>query len=154
MTPRSRRFTRALATALAGTALILATVGLNLALGLGPRLSETTPTRLALEALVTALPLAVPLAILAAFSGPWPMRALSILFFAYGWYWLGETLALNHSFNFGNTWAPGEAFAELFWRPLLTPALWGAASLCYFWLIARLNRAPPDLHQGKARAAQ
>lgn len=152
MNPKLRRFLRAGAIALAGAALAAATVWVNVMAGLGPQVLgfghgmtpsiPVTPLSLAIEVALRGLLLVPPLAVLAMISGPWPLRAISVLLFAYGWYFIADDIAFSYAIDFGATWRPGEPFAELFYRPLLTPALWIGASLAYLWLLSRLNRVP------------
>lgn len=153
MTPKQRRFLRSGAIALAGAGLATATVWVNLMAGLGPQVLgighgmtpsiPVTPLSLAMELGLHGLLLVPPLAVLAMISGPWPLRALSLLLFAYGWYFIADAIAFSYAIDFGATWGPGDPFAELFYRPFLTPGLWIGASLAYLWLLSRLNRPPP-----------
>lgn len=146
MSARGRRLLRALGTAAIGAALVVATLALHLALVPPPAI--TAPgAGLALHA-AALLP---PLALLAAFSGPWPFRALSALLLATGWYWTASDLAGQIAEARGVPLLPGEAFDALFWHAPLSPILWALAVALYLWALARLNRAPArDLHQGAA----
>lgn len=153
MGAKGQRALRAVLAGGLGAALAALAVWVNLRLGLGAeffgRGTQTLPTvpvtalSLGVQAGVYALALVPPLALMAAFSGPWPFRALSALMLALGFYWLGESLSQQFSADFGMTWLPGEAFDALFWRPGLTPALWLGAVGLYLWVLAWLNRAPP-----------
>ena len=164
MSPRLRRALRAAATAVFGAVVGTGTVWANMMAGLGPKVMgfghgltpglEVTPLSLALDIGIRAGLLLVPLWLLAVVSGPWPLRALSLGMLAYGWYFLGEAMASDFAVDFGATWAPGEAFSELFWVPRLTPALWAGAVLAYALALGRLNRVPPMPQRGGDRGLQ
>jgi len=147
MSARGHRLLRASLTGLAGAALVAATLAAHLAL-VPPPATEGLALALALHAAA----LVPPLALLAAFSGPWPFRALAALLLATGWYWAASDLAGAIAAATAAPLLPGEAFDALFWHAPQTPLLWALAVLLYLWALARLNRAPaPDLHQGAAR---
>ena len=151
--PKRRRMIAAALAAVIGAALVWATLWVNLMAGLGPRVLgighgmtpglAVTPATLARDLGLAAALLAGPLWLLAVVSGPWPLRALSLGLLGLGWYGLAEEIASNFAIDFGNTWAPGEAFSELFWVDRLTPALWGGTVLAYALVLRRLNARPP-----------
>ncbi|PTV96323.1 hypothetical protein C8J27_102117 [Rhodobacter aestuarii] len=150
MAPQLRRAGLALLTGLAGAVMAATTVWANLVWGGGAGFmgsaSDLTPTLVVTPALLALhVALAAPLlvfllAILAAFSGPWPFRLLSVLMFAAGWYWLGETVTARLADDFGMALLPGEAFETLFWHAPLTPALWAGATAAYLFTLSRLMR--------------
>ncbi len=152
MGPSAARALRALRVAVLGAVIVTVTVWTNLWFGNGPALIEdgmvaaptlpVGPVPLARDAALASLSLIPPLWLLAAISGPWPMRLFSAAMLAAGWYWVGQSVTSQFAGNFGTTWLPGEAFAELFYVPVLTPVLWFLAVAGYVWLTGRLGPAP------------
>lgn len=136
---RAKRLIGALGVGALGAGLTAATLLANLRLS-GISLPETGQS-LALTSLLAALPLWPLLALMAAFSGPWPFRALATALCAFGWYGAGERLAASFGGALGATWLPGEPFAALIWHPVLTPALWGATVGLFLLSLSRFNRA-------------
>jgi len=147
MSPRGARLVRSLGAALAGAALAGVTIVLHLALA-PPE--PGAALALAPAVMLRAVALVPPLALLATFSGPWPFKALSTLLFATGWYWIAQGVAGALPAPSGGGWLAGEAFDAVFYRPILTPALWAIAAISYFALLGRLNRVQDDLHQSAA----
>lgn len=152
MTPKAQRAARALVAGLVGAAIIALTLWAHLMIGnfdalaqlgyAGPGSRPVTGFGLGLDVLRFSAVLIPPLALLAAFSGAWPLRALLAALFALGWYWVGEQVAGSFASPSGGGWLPGEAFSQLLYRPGLTPALWGLALLAYLIVIWRFCRRP------------
>ncbi|OOY21441.1 hypothetical protein BMI86_02390 [Thioclava sp. DLFJ5-1] len=147
----SARASRALGAGLIGAALVALTLWAHLmlgnfdtlaGLGYAERARTVTGLSLAFDVAKASAVLILPLALLAAISGPWPLRALLAALFALGWYWVAERVAGGFASATGGGWLPGEAFASLIYRPGLTPALWGGAVLVFLGVIWRLCRRP------------
>lgn len=136
---RAKRLFGALAVGALGAGVTALTLFANQRLS-GPALPETGQS-LALTSLLASLPLWPLLALMAAFSGPWPFRALAAAMSALGWYWAGERLAASFGPALGQAWLPGEPFTALVWHPPLTALLWGATVALYLALLSRFNRA-------------
>ncbi|MBD3788136.1 MAG: hypothetical protein IE922_14435 [Sphingomonadales bacterium] len=146
------RIARAGLAALIATWAVAATLWGHLLLGFGgPLLGQpqalapalqNSPGSYALACALAAAPLAPVLWGAAVLSGPWPIRVLNLGLLAGGWYWAADRVAMEFAADFGATWLPGEPFAELFFDPLLTPALAGAALLAQGLMLRWLNRPP------------
>lgn len=121
-----------------GAALTAVTLGLNQTLAALP--AEATQN-LALKSLLASAPLWPLLSLMAAFSGPWPFRALATAMAGFGWYGAGERLAASYGPALGAAWLPGEPFAALIWHPPLTALLWGASVVLFLIGLGRFNRA-------------
>jgi hypothetical protein len=144
------RLLRAVLAGLAAALIVAATLWLNLRFGFGadllgqPRAEAPTLPHSALSfaraALGAAAPLALPMAVLGALSGPWPIRAITLLVLAGGWYWAGDRLAMGFAGEFGAAWLPGEPFAEALFDPVLTPLALALALLGQAGLLKWLNR--------------
>lgn len=150
MTPA--RLIRALLGAIAAVLIVVATLWLQLRFGFGaellgqPRANSPTlmytPVLFAFESLRAAWPLIVPMAVLSALSGPWPIRAITLVVLAGGWYWAADRLALGFAADFNAFWLPGEAFSEALFDPVLTPALMLGAILAQAVVLKWINRQP------------
>ncbi|MBN2741072.1 MAG: hypothetical protein JXR35_09240 [Rhodobacteraceae bacterium] len=84
--------------------------------------------------------LIVPLAVLAAFSGPWPFKLMSYLMFALGWYWVADRVGATFPAQGGGGWLAGEAFGALIYEPLATPILALLSVLAFRQALRALNR--------------
>ena len=150
MTPA--RLTKALLGGIASALIVAASLWLHMRLGFAAELlgapragSPTliyTPVLFALEALRASWPLALPMVVLSALSGPWPIRAITLLVLAGGWYWAADRLTMGFAADFNAYWLPGEAFSQAFFDPLLTPVLLIGALVAQALLLKWLNRQP------------
>ncbi|KEO56121.1 hypothetical protein [Thioclava pacifica] len=152
MSPKAQRAARALVAGLAGAGIIALSLWAHLVIGnfemlaglgyAGPGSRPVTEFGLLLDTVRFSAILVLPQALLAAFSGPWPLRALLAVLFAFGWYWVAERVAGGFASATGGGWLPGEAFAALIYRPVLTPAIWALAVLTFVFVIWRFCRRP------------
>jgi hypothetical protein len=152
MNPKAQRAARAFVAGLIGAAIIALSLWAHLVIGnfdvlsglgyAGPGSRPVTELGLLLDAGRFSAFLVLPLALLAAFSGPWPLRALLAVLFAFGWYWAAERVAGGFASATGGGWLPGEAFAALIYRDTLTPVVWTLAVLTFLFVIWRLCRRP------------
>lgn len=146
----ARRLILAALAALSATIILIASLWLHVLLGFGgallgqPQALDPTLTHTALSLLATitraALPFTLPMAILYALSGPWPIRLITLLVFAGGWYWAADRTAGSFAADFGATWLAGEPFGALFFDPLLTPLFLAIALTLQLPLLTRINR--------------
>lgn len=123
---------KAFMSGLAGVALVAGTLAVDVALGgaAGPGLMLATG--------LAAAPLALPLGLLGALAGPWPMRAIAGLVAAAGWYWAGDRLGARLPGAEGAL--AGEAFGAVIWKGAPTAALMTASVAGYLWVIALVSR--------------
>ncbi|MEX1662572.1 hypothetical protein AB4874_13065 [Thioclava sp. 15-R06ZXC-3] len=84
--------------------------------------------------------LILPLAVLAALSGPWPFKLLAYLMFALGWYWAGDRVGATFPAPGGGGWLPGEAFTALIYEPIVTPVLVLLGIVVFRQILRGLNR--------------
>ena len=85
---------------------------------------------------------ALPMVVLSALSGPWPIRAITLLVLTGGWYWAADRLTMGFAADFNAYWLPGEAFSQAFFDPLLTPVLLIGALVAQAALLKWLNHQP------------
>ena len=147
----ARRLILAALAALMATLVLIVTLWLHVLFGFGGALlgqpQALDPTRahsaLTFLAIVTsaALPFALPMAILYALSGPWPIRLITLLVFAGGWYWAADRTAGAFAADVGANWLAGEPFGALFFDPLLTPLFLITALALQVPLLKWMNRA-------------
>lgn len=124
---------KALLSGLAGVVLVAGTLWADVALGGGG-------PGVLLAAGLAAAPLALPLGLLGALAGPWPMRAIAGLVAAAGWYWAGDRLGAGLPGAEGAL--AGEAFGAVIWQGAPTAALMALAVAGYLWVIALVSRVP------------
>ena len=147
----ARRLILAALAALMATFVLIVSLWLHVLTGFGaalmgqPQALDPAHAHSALSVLAVvtraALPFALPMAILYALSGPWPIRLIVILVFAGGWYWAADRIAGAFAADVGAIWLAGEPFGALFFDPLLTPLFLGAALLVQVPLLKWINRA-------------
>jgi hypothetical protein len=89
---------------------------------------------LALLSLSGAVLHLVPAAVAGALPFPPGLRLVLLgVIYAGAWVMGADAVAGEFAFDFGTTWAQGEPFRELFFRPVLTPTLLLAGLGLHLW---------------------
>ncbi|KEO61593.1 hypothetical protein [Thioclava indica] len=142
MSARRSRVLRASVTGLIGALIVALSIWVQIVFAPNAAMAALDPSPMSVltDCLRRSAILIVPLAVLAAFSGPWPFKLMSYLMFALGWYWVADRVGAGFPAPEGGSWLAGEAFGALIYEPFVTPMLALLSILAFRQALRALNK--------------